>query len=446
MAVPATPRPASTVVLVRQGRSGLEALLTQRPSTMAFAPDVHVFPGGALDPSDDDPELLARSPLTPDEASRRLGGELEGAEALALHMAAIRELFEEAGVLLVEAEGKWPSATDIEAARSALLDGTASLGDMCRSLDLRPRPDRLAPLSRWVTPRVVPRRFDAHFFAAELPRDVEPSFATSEVVAHAWMTPGAALEARSAGALGLWVPTSATLQELEHAGSFADIEERLAPGLWGSIEIVDEEPGLIRFVMPAAGGVPGQVVNGYVAGHRELVVVDPGDPSPDVLDAFEALATERDARIRAVAISHVDPDHHGGAEAIAMTLDVPIFAGPGAAAALPYDVTELSDGRRLPVGDMHLSAIETPGHRADHISFESRDGWILAGDAVGPGPGRSIVGEPDVKAWMASLDRLEAASVRRLFPGHGEPQADAAATIADARAGLTSLPTREAQS
>ena len=436
MADASVPRPAATVVLIRPGPAGPEILLTQRPSTMAFAPDMHVFPGGAVDPADSNPELLARSPLSAEEAVRRLGGGLSGREALALHMAAIRELFEEAGVLLVDALDRPPLEADLHSMRAGLLADDRTLGEVCDSLHLRPRADLLAPLSRWVTPRVVPRRFDARFFAAALPSGATPTFTELEVVAHAWMTPGDALRARSAGDIGLWVPTSATLQELEHARSFADIEEHLAPGPAAETRIVEEESGLIRIVLSAAGGVPGQPVNAYLVGARDLLVVDPGDPSEEVLDTLTMLAAERGGVIKGVAITHADPDHHGGAEAIAMTLDVPIFAGRGAAAALPYDVIEIDDGERIPVGDVDLSVVATPGHRPDHVVFASSAGWALAGDLVGPGPNRSVLGSPDVGAWLRSLDRVETLLPRRLLPGHADPAADAGEAIEHARASV----------
>jgi glyoxylase-like metal-dependent hydrolase (beta-lactamase superfamily II) len=182
--------------------------------------------------------------------------------------------------------------------------------------------------------------------------------------------------------------------------------------------------------------VSGQPVNAYLVGHRELLVIDPGDPSEQVLDQLVAMASELGAAIRGVAITHADPDHHGGAEAIAMTLEVPIFAGPGAAAVVPYDLTELVDGWRIPAGDIELTAFETPGHRPDHLSYVSPDGWILAGDVVGPGPARSILGEPDVGAWSTSLDRLEAFGVGRVYPGHGEPLGDAVSAAVATRARL----------
>ena len=438
MAQPAVPRPAATVVLLRPAGSGLEVLLTQRPSTMAFAPNVHAFPGGAVDPGDSDTELLRRSPLTPAEAGRRLGGvtatdAMAPPDPMALHTAAIRELFEEAGVLLAAPLGSWPSSAAVEEARTSLLADRVSFGEVCRRLGIVPAVDRLAPLSRWVTPRFVSRRFDTWFFAAMLPPDVEPAFAESEVAAHRWMTPAAALDAASHGEIELWPPTSATLQQLEHVGSFADVVERLGPGPSSPIRLVDEARGLTRVVLPGAGGVPGQSVNAYVVGYRDLVIVDPGDPSEEALDALIDSCRGRGGVVRAVAVTHGDPDHHGGVSALATTLDVPICASPVAARVFPFQAASLPDGEPVPFGDVELRAIATPGHRPDHVSLLSSGGWVLAGDVVGPGPSRSILGAPDIAAWRSSLDRLKRLRPAGLFPGHGEPSPDAASAIAEAR-------------
>ena len=113
----AEPRPAATVVLLRPGPAGLEVLLTQRPTTMAFAGGAHVFPGGRVDPADADPALLARSVLSATDAAAALGGDLAPAAALAAHVAALRESFEEAGVLLADTLA---SPARIGEARSAL--------------------------------------------------------------------------------------------------------------------------------------------------------------------------------------------------------------------------------------------------------------------------------------------------------------------------------------
>ena len=124
---------------------------------MAFAPDMHVFPGGRVDAADADPGLAARSGLSADEAAERLGGDLEPAMAMAAHVAAIREAFEEVGVLLADHAPR----ADLVDARARLLAETGAFPAIADALDLRLRTDLLVPLSRWVTPRSMPRRFDA---------------------------------------------------------------------------------------------------------------------------------------------------------------------------------------------------------------------------------------------------------------------------------------------
>lgn len=405
---------------MRASRGGYEVLLTQRPSTMAFAADVHVFPGGAIDAGDADPRAASRSRPASDS------------QEAAARIAAVRELFEEAGVLLADARGAWPHADRVASARAGLLDGTATIADVAESLDVDLRTDLLAPLSRWVTPPFVDRRFDVRFFAAQLPANATPSFVGDEVVAHRWLTPRAALDERAAGVIGLWVPTSATLQQLEHVRTFDQIRERLGPRRPEGIRILEEAPGVVRIVLPGAGGVEGQSVNAYLVGTRELVVVDPGDPSDSAAETMLELARKRSATIVGVVLTHADPDHAAGAEALAGRIGVPIYAGPGAGRDLPHAVVELADGANVPVGDAALSVMTTPGPRADHLALVA-DTFFLVGDLVGPGPSHSILGPPDAAAWAASLDRLSALQPGRLLPGHGDPPRDAAAAIQAAR-------------
>lgn len=392
------PRPAATVVLLRPGPTGLEVLLTHRPTTMAFAADMHVFPGGAVD--------LADTEL--------------GAER-AFEIAAVRELFEEAGVLLAEPRGAAPDSEELTAARAALLDGSATIGQVAERLGLNLRTDLLAPLSRWVTPPFVERRFDVQFFAAQLAPDAEPSFVGDEVLAHRWLTPAAALEAKAAGEIGLWVPTSVTLQQLAHVRDFAEIAERLAPGATAPPRIVEEAPGVTRLTLSEAGGVTGQTVNAWVAGEKALLVVDPGDPSGAAVEAILGVARARGGRIAAIVLTSAEPDHAAGAESLAGMIEVPVYAGPGAGRVLSFEVVELGDGAKIPGTDAAVTVVEAPGPRADQIALVAGDGFGFVGDLVGPGPSRAIVGPPDVPAWVASLDRLVGLGVSRLFPGHGDP-------------------------
>ena len=140
-AEPVEPRPAATLVLLRPGPSGPEVLLGRRPPSMAFAPDVHVFPGGRVDPADAHPSLVARSAITPEEAAVALGGDVSPTRAISKYIAAIREAFEEAGVLLADTGDV--SAATVRAARAALVGGEIHFQALAAQLDLRLRTDLL---------------------------------------------------------------------------------------------------------------------------------------------------------------------------------------------------------------------------------------------------------------------------------------------------------------
>ena len=424
------PRPAATVVLLRAGRDGPEVLLTQRPASMAFAGDLHVFPGGRVDAGDADPRALQRSALSPTDAATALGGDLEPAIALASYVAAIRELFEEAGVLLAD-----PPAPPgrLEAGRRALLSGEATIGDVAEELDLVLRTDLLARIGHWTTPPIMPRRFDTRFFAAELPDGAEPSFEVDEVIAHRWATPRAALDAMAAGEIGMWVPTSATLQQLEFVTDLAEIRRRIVPSRVAAPRVVAERPGITRIVVSGAGAVPGQTVNSYLVGQRRLVLVDPGDPSDAAASGYMDAAAASGGEIVAIALTHVDPDHAAGAEGMALRLAIPIHVGPGGGRDLPYPVRELADGQPLSDGDVVLDVITAPGPRPDHIAFDIA-GALLVGDLIGGRAHQAVLGPADETAWMESLGRLAGRNPARLFPGHGEPLAPEALSV---RSGAT---------
>lgn len=405
--MPVVPRLAATVVLLREGRDGLEVLLTHRPSSMAFAPGMHVFPGGRVDEADGDPRLVVRSMVAGSDAAAAMGGDLGPTEALAACIAAIREAFEETGVLLADGADR----RALEVGRAELLHVPGAFAPMVEALDLRLRTDLLVPLSRWVTPPGSSRRFDTRFFAAALPDGAEVSLLGDEVAAHAWHTPRAALEEMAAGRLGMWLPTSSTLQQLEHARSLEQVRERLAPGPAGSVVREEIGPGVVRIEMPYGGGVAGQPVNAYLVGTDRVVLVDPGDPTGPALDrALEAVAA-RGARLAAVALTHADPDHAGGAEAIRDAVDVPVLVGPGGGRDLPFRVQEVEDGMAIEAGAVALRVVGTPGPRPDHLAFvvEATGGTpvvALVGDLDGVRGARSLPGPSDDAAWAGSVARL----------------------------------------
>jgi glyoxylase-like metal-dependent hydrolase (beta-lactamase superfamily II)/8-oxo-dGTP pyrophosphatase MutT (NUDIX family) len=415
--VPPIPIPAATVVLVRPGSTGPEVLLTRRPASMAFAADMYVYPGGRVDPGDADRAVADRSVLTAPEAARGLGGDLPADDALAAYVAAIRELFEEAGVLLADGPGAQVVPRSlVAAARTALVGGDASFATIAAELGLTLRTDLLVPLSRWVTPPTMPRRFDARFFVAELPDGARVSFEGDEVADHAWHTPGDALRAMAAGEAGMWVPTSATLQQLEHAGSVAEMRDRLAPGSLGAIEVHALGSNVTRIVMPAGGGVAGQPVCAYLVGRQRHVLVDPGDPTGPSLERAIELAAARGGSIAAIALTHVDPDHAAGSEALAEMLGIPIVGGPGAGDPVPYEVATLADLERLDACDVPIRAVHAPGPRPDHVAFLVGEPdaieLVIGGDLDGRRGARAIVGPVDETALAASRARL-----RALAPG-----------------------------
>jgi 8-oxo-dGTP pyrophosphatase MutT (NUDIX family) len=210
------PLPAATIALVRDARDGLEVLLLQRSFQSGFMPGVHVFPGGGLDPGDESAEAHERSAGPADgEASRRLGIERGG---LAYFIAAIRESYEEAGILLAYGDDGGIVDLNGEAAeryrthRRALDQGRNGLGEIARAENLRLATDRLVYFSHWITPVGAPRRYDTRFFLAAAPPDQEAEHDNREAIAHAWMRPAEALECYRREEIKLRTPTIKTLE------------------------------------------------------------------------------------------------------------------------------------------------------------------------------------------------------------------------------------------
>ncbi|GAB4204023.1 MAG: NUDIX hydrolase [Sandaracinaceae bacterium] len=216
-----TPLPASTVVLVRDGTAGLEVFLVQRHKATTFMGGAYVFPGGKLDAADADPSLRARSAGPDDDALLAALGpseRLDPAAARALYVTAVRETFEEAGVLLVK--GPRPAPDLLAAGRSRLLAGER-FDQVLEALDATLDLGRLQPLSRWITPAVERRRFDARFFLAVVDPAESATADVQETVAALWGTPRDVIARHLAGTLDLPPPTLRTLELLATHGSAA---------------------------------------------------------------------------------------------------------------------------------------------------------------------------------------------------------------------------------
>jgi 8-oxo-dGTP pyrophosphatase MutT (NUDIX family) len=235
---PSPPRDAATVALLRDrpsriarhndsapeatatGPSGIEVFLVRRHRRSGFMADAHVFPGGKLDATDADPALRARlRGRSPDDAAAVLG-ESDADRALALFVAAIRETFEESGVLLADI----PKPPRLDEARRALASGVA-FREVLDTLDVHLRLDLLVPQARWVTPAVEPRRFDTRFFIARAPAAQRASHDPRETTDALWLAPADAIARNASGELRLPPPT---LRTLEWLARWPDVDAALA--------------------------------------------------------------------------------------------------------------------------------------------------------------------------------------------------------------------------
>jgi 8-oxo-dGTP pyrophosphatase MutT (NUDIX family) len=255
---PPEPRHASTVVLLRDSEGGLEAYLLRRQQSMAFAAGMYVFPGGSVDPRDE--SLGASSWAGPAPAS---WSELLTADvplATALVCAAVRETFEESGVMLAGATDEDvvadTSGDEWEADRLALLDRSLSFADMLARRGLVLRADLLRAWAHWTTPVIEPRRFDTRFFVAALPAGQRTRDVGGEADRVTWCRAVDALSAWERGELGLMPPTAFTLMELAAFDTVADVlaagDERDVKPVLPRVVVTDDDEA--RLLLPHDAG------------------------------------------------------------------------------------------------------------------------------------------------------------------------------------------------
>jgi 8-oxo-dGTP pyrophosphatase MutT (NUDIX family) len=213
---------AATVVLLRDAAAGPEVLLQRRAQGLGFMAGAHVFPGGRLDETDAAPELSARCDLSAREAARRLDLEEQPQLALGLHVAALRELFEEAGVLLARRRSGEPIRAEAEPfpeLRRAVHQRSLAFSQLLQREDLILETSRLAYLARWITPELESRRFDARFFLAAGSGPLTSTHDAAEAVESLWLRPEDAVEQGRSGLIVLPPPTAKTLELLRGLSS-----------------------------------------------------------------------------------------------------------------------------------------------------------------------------------------------------------------------------------
>jgi 8-oxo-dGTP pyrophosphatase MutT (NUDIX family) len=253
--VAVVPSAAATVVLLRDGRDGLEAYLQLRPTGMGFAGGLWVFPGGRVDAADRDPAVDASWAGPPPAAwAERLGLPVD--EARGHVVAACRETLEEAGLLLATPA---PGAGELAEGRRELLARPGGLAGLLERLGVRLDTGRLRYWAWWVTPEEEPRRYDTRFFVAGLPAGAAVTAHLAEAERERWLPPG---EAAADLGLPMLPPTRYTLRDLAAHGSVAEAlaaaadrrVERILPVLDGAELVM---PWRERYPLPVPLAGPG---------------------------------------------------------------------------------------------------------------------------------------------------------------------------------------------
>ena len=262
--------PASTVALVRPGVAGLEVFMVKRHTAVAVMAGAYVFPGGQLSLTDSAGDIAALCDGVAGVRDR-MDGVLDD-EARAFHVAAVRELYEEGGILL--ARNRYGKPVGERAGEIDVLDrGREAMAAGRRFVDVvagerwRVALDWLAVFAHWVTPDIEPRRFDAYFFLAVEPEAQDASHCGRETTVGVWMRPGEALTRCRHGEIALPPPTWTTLRQLE---TFATVDAAMA---WAR-----------------ACPVPRIQPKSMFQGSTRIVTL-PGDPSYPAVEGFSARET-----------------------------------------------------------------------------------------------------------------------------------------------------------
>jgi glyoxylase-like metal-dependent hydrolase (beta-lactamase superfamily II)/8-oxo-dGTP pyrophosphatase MutT (NUDIX family) len=457
-------RPAATLVLTKDTVDGLQVLLLQRTWEAVFMPGYHVFPGGAVD----DDESHGREHIHgPEDASISQTMSLNegGADYM---LAAVRECFEEAGVLVAQdRDGRLVSADHpIHQARHDLFQSRVSLAELCRQHELTIPLDRLAYLGHWVTPPGPPRRFDTRFFVTPDPEGQTASHDGTETIDHLWISPEQALDEHRRGQRLLGLPTIQTLRllrdfattesvmryahanppdsvpskpwparknsgtvELEPGAPAYDEARKLDPEAEGSTlaeivpgHAVEIAAGVTRLTAPNPGMMTGPGTNTYILGHERFTVLDPG---PDNIDHIERILELTGGVVDQVLVTHTHLDHSPGTATLKARTGCRVFGLPapeGPAqdqAFLPDDQPEAGDLIVTEAGI--LKVIPTPGHASNHLCYLLMEQQLLfSGDHIMQGS-TVVINPPDgdMKAYIESLYELLAETVQFIAPAHG---------------------------
>ena len=447
---PKPPRASAGVVPWRRSTSGVEVFWIKRSAQMAFMGGWHAFPGGGWSKRDIDVPFAGQPQgveISPVHAALPEGvlDDLELAPILqpGLVISAIRELFEETGLLL----SKGPiEAPILGTARDRLLAKEIDFGAVVEELEARLEASRLVYAGRWLTPPFGPIRFDNRFFLLEWSEteDIQPVIIPGEAELGEWIDPCVAIERWKRGELITAPPILHILEVLSAEGPQGGLERLRSPSETnlGPYRRIEFRPGVLLFPQKTPTLPPAATTNAYVLGTRETVLVDPGSPFEleieRLIDSIDAQRVQLGRTVSAIWLTHHHPDHVGGVAAIREALNVPVFAHGSTAERLErvgIQVDgELFDDQIVELGGdppFVLRVLHTPGHAQGHLCFfDTTFGSLIAGDLVA-GFGTIVIDPPEgnMAAYLRSLQRVLDLEPSTLFPSHGPTIKNASAKL-----------------
>jgi glyoxylase-like metal-dependent hydrolase (beta-lactamase superfamily II)/8-oxo-dGTP pyrophosphatase MutT (NUDIX family) len=402
--------------------------LVKRARTLAFMANYYAFPGGQRDPAD------AETPV--------LNGEGNDDE---MRVAAVRELFEETGVLV--AKGVEHLAPEkLIALRQELISEQASFKDLLAREGLAIDAGLLVEAPRWVTPAHSPRRYNTRFYSAWLPEGQETEVIPGELEKGEWLRPKEALQRWIDGDCIIVTPIVFALKALadgvdNFTGRMRKVPQEELDHLESRIEMCY---GFFLCPLRTPTLPPATHTNCYLVGGDELVIIDPGSPYPDqqeILDAAIGRFLAQGRTLREIIITHLHLDHIGGVMHLSDKFKLPVAAHRLTAEAIKNEVRVdrlIEDGELIELNESstgiawRLRAIWTPGHARGHLSlYEERTGVLLTGDCV-VGFGTVVIAPPegDMRAYLDSLRKfLDLPRLTALMPGHGPVLVDARGKI-----------------
>ncbi len=425
---PVTPKDAAAMILLRDPDDP-KVFWVKRAKTLAFMANYHAFPGGQRDTADADVPLLNAEEL-PDAVMR---------------VAAIRELFEETGVLVARGVESLSPQRRAQL-RDELHAGQTAFAELLAREGVQLDASLLVEAPRWVTPPAMPRRYDTRFFAAWLPEGQETEIIPGELEDGEWLRPHEALQKWIDGDCLIVTPITTALQAL--ADGVTDFTMRMHSVPQAERDHMERRVelryGFYMCALRTPTIPPATHTNCYLVGGDEMVIFDPGSPYPDqqaVLDEVIETLQAQGHRMREIIITHLHPDHIGGVMHVAEKFQIPIAAHRLTASAINGEVRvdrlieddELIELHEAATGlTWRLRALWTPGHAQGHLSFyEERTGTLLTGDCV-VGFGTVVIAPPEgnMKDYLASLRRyLSLPKLTALMPGHGPVLANARGKI-----------------